>query len=71
MQAATITADSVTDVQKPVPQDVQNIRLMAQMIQRSREEFQIQLLQKDVEEALKQSMAENYQKPTGSTALYK
>jgi len=43
---------------------------MAQMIQRSREEFQIQLLQKDVE-ALKQSMAENYQKPTGSTALYK
>lgn len=53
MQAVSITAYSETDVQKPVPSDVQNIRLMAQMIQRSREEFQIQLLQKDVEEALK------------------
>ena len=40
------------------------------MIQRSREEFQIQAT-KDMEEALKQSMAENYQKQTGSTALYK
>ena len=53
MQAVSITAYSETDVQKPVPSDVENIRLMAQMIQRSREEFQIQLLQKDVEEALK------------------